>query len=120
MGPRVSSLLRQVLLATSNTLAAGGGTAVFGRPQRDPHGQTDAGSRRPVCSPCAGLPVRLETLLAYVPFAENDSLSAQLFDLLASIGCSDGKGDPAPYPRAGLRLARCSRRRRGLVQGQGR
>ncbi len=36
----------------------------------------------------------VETLLAYVPFAESESVAAQLTDLLAAIGCTDGKADP--------------------------
>jgi HEAT repeat protein len=37
----------------------------------------------------------IEALLAYIPFAESDSLTDQLTELLASIGCTDGKADAA-------------------------
>ncbi|HTU18494.1 MAG TPA: HEAT repeat domain-containing protein [Gemmataceae bacterium] len=37
----------------------------------------------------------IEALLAYVPFAESDTLALQLTELLASAGCTDGKPDPA-------------------------
>jgi HEAT repeat protein len=36
----------------------------------------------------------VETLLAYVPFAESETIAAQLIDVLAVAGCSGGKGDP--------------------------
>src|SRR5579875_7446 len=37
----------------------------------------------------------VETLLAYVPFAESETMASQLIDVLASAGCSDGQADPA-------------------------
>jgi len=37
----------------------------------------------------------VETLLAYVPFAENETIAAQLVEVLASVGCSGGKAEPA-------------------------
>src|SRR5262249_5740174 len=37
----------------------------------------------------------LETLLAYLPFAENESAAAELRDLLVALGSRDGKADPA-------------------------
>ncbi|MHB1424722.1 MAG: HEAT repeat domain-containing protein [Gemmataceae bacterium] len=37
----------------------------------------------------------VEALLAYIPFVESETLAAQITDLLASVGCSDGKADPA-------------------------
>jgi HEAT repeat protein len=37
----------------------------------------------------------VEALLAYLPFAENDSNSTHFVDLLVALGCADGKADPA-------------------------
>lgn len=37
----------------------------------------------------------VETLLAYVPFAESETIAAQILNVLAIAGCSGGKGDPA-------------------------
>src|SRR5262249_58824491 len=37
----------------------------------------------------------IETILAYLPFAESETLAAQLIDVLASAGCTEGKPDPA-------------------------
>jgi HEAT repeat protein len=37
----------------------------------------------------------LETLLAYLPFAENETAAAELRDLLVALGSRDGKVDPA-------------------------
>jgi HEAT repeat protein len=36
----------------------------------------------------------LETLLAYLPFAENESAAAELRDLLVALGVREGKADP--------------------------
>jgi hypothetical protein len=37
----------------------------------------------------------VEALLAYVPFAESETIATQIIDVLAIAGCSGGKGDPA-------------------------
>ncbi len=37
----------------------------------------------------------VEALLKYLPFAESDTTSTQIIDLLAVIGCTDGKANPA-------------------------
>lgn len=37
----------------------------------------------------------IETLVAYIPFAESETISGQIIDVLANVGCSRGKGDPA-------------------------
>jgi HEAT repeat protein len=37
----------------------------------------------------------VEALLRYLPFAESDTTSAQIIDLLAFLGCTDGKAAPA-------------------------
>src|SRR5262249_14343383 len=37
----------------------------------------------------------VETILAYLPFAESEPLAAQLIDVLASAGCTEGRADPA-------------------------
>ena len=37
----------------------------------------------------------VEALLKYLPFAESDTTTAQIIDLLAVIGCTDGKAAPA-------------------------
>lgn len=92
MGPRVSSLLRQVLEQDNARLL---------EPVRQCLASLERDAAKPMPEAAARLlalrrpPGTLETLLAYVPFAENDTLAAQLVDLLASIGCADGKADPA-------------------------
>src|SRR5579883_452033 len=37
----------------------------------------------------------VETLIAYIPCAESETIAAQIIDVLAHVGCSSGKGDPA-------------------------
>ncbi len=37
----------------------------------------------------------LEALLAYLPFAENDTMSSQLTDLISAVGLKEGKPEPA-------------------------
>ena len=93
MGPRVSSLLRQVLEQDNARLLepARQCLAALERRRGQPMPEAAAASARP--APASA--VRSQTILAYVPFAENDTLASQLVDLLASIGCAEGKADPA-------------------------
>lgn len=92
MGLRVSSLLRQVLEQDNARLL---------EPARQCLAALERDAAKPMPEAAARLlalrrpPGTLETLLAYVPFSENETLAAQLVDLLASIGCANGKADPA-------------------------
>jgi HEAT repeat protein len=97
MGPRVASLLRQTMdrrdTGPNNDqqmelirqcLAAVEGGSGKALPEAAPR---VLALRRP--------PGAVETLLAYVPVAESETIAAQVIDVLASAGCSGGKADPA-------------------------
>jgi HEAT repeat protein len=92
MGPRVASLLRQVLEQDKVRLL---------EPARQCLAALERDTGKPLPDAAPRLlalrrpPGTLLALLAYVPFAENETLAAQLVDLLASIGCAEGTADPA-------------------------
>jgi HEAT repeat protein len=65
----------------------------------------------------------VEALLAYLPFADSDEVAGQVIDLLADLGCRDGKAapalvqaltDPVPARRAAAAVALC----RGRAEAQ--
>lgn len=97
MGPHVTSLLRQII---DRRDAAPNSERLIELAQQC-LAAIEGGSSKPLPEATTRLLAlrrprgTIETLLAYVPFAESETLAAQLVDVLASIGCSDGKGDPA-------------------------
>jgi HEAT repeat protein len=65
----------------------------------------------------------IETLLAYLPFADSDVVAGQVIHLLADLGCRDGKAapalvqalaDPVPVRRVAAAIALC----RGRAEAQ--
>jgi HEAT repeat protein len=97
MGPRTASLLRQILErrdtgSTSDRQMEWARqclTAIEGTSSKPlPEAATRLlALRRPRGT--------VETLVAYIPFAESETISTQIIDVLANAGCSGGKGDPA-------------------------
>jgi HEAT repeat protein len=91
MGGKVASLLRQTLDQGKPRLAG---------PVRQLLASLEGEAAKPLPEVAPRLLAlrrpegAIEALLAYLPFAENDSAAEQLTDLLASIGCTDGKADP--------------------------
>jgi HEAT repeat protein len=55
----------------------------------------------------------LETLLAYLPFAENDAVASQIADLISAVGFTDGK--PAPALTAALEDKVAARRAAAVI-----
>lgn len=100
MGPRVASLLRQTIdrhegnpsdrsairlvRSARQCLALIEGDSIKPLPEAAPR---LLALRRPEGT--------VETILAYLPFAESELLADQLIDVLAAVGCRDGKGAPA-------------------------
>lgn len=97
MGPRVASLLRQTLERRDSGPNSERVTGLV----RQCLAAIEGGSGRPLPEAATRLLAlrrpqgTVETLLAYVPFAESETIAAQIVDVLASAGCSGGKADPA-------------------------
>ncbi len=97
MGPRASSLLRQTIEQRSFDT---GDERLMGL-LRQCLAAIEGGASKPLPETALRLlalrrpPGTVETLLAYVPFAESETMAAQLLDVLACAGCSGGKADPA-------------------------
>ena len=97
MGPRTASLLRQTLERRD--------TVSNGDRQMELVRQCLAAIEGAWSKPLPEAATRLlalrrprgtvETLVAYIPFAESETIAAQIIDVLANVGCSGGKGDPA-------------------------
>ncbi len=97
MGPRTASLLRQILERRDTgsqsdrqmELARQCLAAIEGASSKPlPEAATRLlALRRPRGT--------IETLVAYIPFAESETISGQIIDVLANVGCSGGKGDSA-------------------------
>lgn len=92
IGPRVASLLRQTLETgdAKRTVAVGQCLTSLERDSNKPLPEAALrllALRRPEGA--------VEAMLAYVPFAENETVAATITDLLASIGVRDGKADAA-------------------------
>ncbi len=97
MGPRAASLLRQILERRDTgpnsdrqmELARQCLAAIEGASSKPlPEAATRLlALRRPRGT--------VETLVAFIPCAESETISAQIIDVLANVGCSGGKGDPA-------------------------
>jgi HEAT repeat protein len=91
MGPRAAPLLRQVL---------GQGKARLLAPARQCLEAIEGDAARPMPESAPRLLTlrrpegTLDALLGYVPFAESDTALATLTELLAAVGCSEGKADP--------------------------
>lgn len=100
MGPRAASLLRQTIDRREGT-TSDRGTARLVRSARQCLATIEGDSVKalPEAAPRL-LALRrpegaVETILAYLPFAESETLADQLIDVMATVGCSDGKADPA-------------------------
>ncbi len=97
LGPRASSLLRQ---AMEQRNSEGGEDRQIGL-LRQCLAAVEGGLSKPL--PEAALRLlalrrprgAVEVLLAYVPFAESETLAAQLLETLAATGCSGERADPA-------------------------
>jgi HEAT repeat protein len=96
MGPRVASLLRQAM----DRRDAGPSNQQFIELIRQCLATIEGGSGKPLPEAAPRLLAlrrpsgTIETLLAYVPVVESDTIAAQIIDVLAIVGCSGGKGDP--------------------------
>lgn len=92
MGPRAASLLRQILDA-GDTKRVGTVRQCLSSLERDTNKPLSEAAlrllalRRPEGT--------VEAFLAYLPFTENETLASTIADLLSSVGCTDGKADPA-------------------------
>jgi HEAT repeat protein len=97
MGPRTASFLRQILERQDS----GPNSDQLLGLVRQCLAVLDGASSKPLPEAAPRLLAlrrprgTVETLLAYVPFAESDTTAAQIIDVLAIAGCSGGKGDPA-------------------------
>jgi HEAT repeat protein len=97
MGPRIASLLRQIM----DRRDAGPNNDQVAELVRQCLSAIEGGSSKPLPEAAPRLLAlrrprgTIETLLAYIPVAESDTIGAQIIDLLATVGCSDGKGYPA-------------------------
>jgi HEAT repeat protein len=97
MGPRASSLLRQAMDQRSSDA---GDDRLMGL-LRQCVAAIEGNMNKPLPEVALRLlalrrpPGAIETLLAYTPFAESETIAAQIIDVLATAGCSDGKADPA-------------------------
>jgi HEAT repeat protein len=113
VGPRASALLRQVISQAHPRLSA---------LCRQCLETIERDTRRPLPDVAPRLLTlrrpkgSLEAMLAYVPFAENETLAALLTESLAVVGCTDGKADAAlrsalqdevPARRAAAAVALC-------------
>jgi HEAT repeat protein len=99
MGPRAASLLRQRIDRQDAANSEGQRRAAHMARQcletiegNEVKPLPDAASRLLALRRPEGT---LETILAYLPFAESEPLAAQLIDVLADAGCTEGKADPA-------------------------
>ncbi|MGH7221998.1 MAG: HEAT repeat domain-containing protein [Gemmataceae bacterium] len=100
MGPRTSSLLRRIL-DQGNARPTDKGNAYRIESARQCLQALEGDKAKPMPEAAPRLLAlrrpqgTVEALLAYLPFAESETLALQLTDLLASTGCNDGKADPA-------------------------
>ncbi|HZV05733.1 MAG TPA: HEAT repeat domain-containing protein [Gemmataceae bacterium] len=99
MGPRAASLLRQRMDKQDAASSEGQRRAVHMARQcldtiegNEVKPLPDAASRLLALRRPEGT---IETILAYLPFAESEPLAAQLTDVLADAGCIEGKAHPA-------------------------
>ena len=92
MGRRTSSLLRQTLEHGNARLIGPVKQCLQALEGDTPKPMPEAAPRLLALRRPEGT---VEALLAYVPFAESETLALQLTDLLATVGCTDGKADPA-------------------------
>jgi HEAT repeat protein len=97
MGPRTASLLRQTLERRDT----GPGNDRQTESIRQCLAVIEGTSSRPLPEAATRLLAlrrprgTVETLLAYTPFAESETIATQIIDVLAIAGCSGGKGDLA-------------------------
>lgn len=97
MGPRVASLLRQ----TIERREAGANNEKLIGLVHQCLAAIEGGMGKPLPEAATRLLAlrrprgTIETLLAYVPFAESESISSQLIEVMAFAGCSHGKADAA-------------------------
>ncbi len=107
MGPHVASLLRQ----TIERREAGPNNERLVELAQQCLAAIEGGSGKPLPEATTRLLAlrrprgTIETLLAYVPFAESDTIATQLVEVLASAGCLQGKGDPALVRALGDKLS---------------
>jgi HEAT repeat protein len=92
LGPRVTALLRQIVGRAEPSLAGPVRRCLEAIERDAPRPLPDAAPRLLVLRRPEGT---LEALLGYLPFAENDASASQLTELLAIVGCADGKPEPA-------------------------
>jgi HEAT repeat protein len=91
IGSRAAPLLRQVVSQANPRLLA---------PARQCLDAIEGDSAKPLPDAAPRLLAlrrpegTVEALLGYVPFAETDAVLATLTELLAAVGCTDGKADP--------------------------
>lgn len=102
MGPRTASLLRRILDQHNAAGAAEGGgdtQAIELAQQCLASLEGDAAKPLPQSAPrllALRRPVgAVEALLAYLPFAENETLAEQITEMLVWVGCPEGQADPA-------------------------
>src|SRR5262249_4543436 len=99
MGPRAASLLRQRIDRQDASNSERQRRAI--RSARQCLETIEGDAVKPVPDGARRLPAlrrpegTVETILAYLPFAESEPLAAQLIDVLASAGCTEGRADPA-------------------------
>ncbi|HTU91669.1 MAG TPA: HEAT repeat domain-containing protein [Gemmataceae bacterium] len=97
MGPRITSLLRQIM----EQRGSGPANERLMELAQQCLSAIEGGSGRPLPEAATRLLAlrqprgTIETLLAYVPFAESETIAEQLVDVLVAAGCSGGKADPA-------------------------
>jgi HEAT repeat protein len=91
MGPRVASLLRQTINQGDPRLIDPARQCLEALERDEAKPLPESAPRLLALRRPAGT---IEALLTYIPFAETDTQAAQLTDLLATLGCSDGKADP--------------------------
>jgi HEAT repeat protein len=97
MGPRTASFLRQILERRDT----GPNSDRQKELSRQCLASIEGASSKPLPEAATRLLAlrrprgTIETLVAYIPCAESETISAQIIDVLANIGCSGGKGDPA-------------------------
>jgi HEAT repeat protein len=100
MGPRTASLLRQAIERRESDVGDKTSARVVASAQQC-LAAFEGETAKPIPEAAPRLLVMrrprgtVEALLAYVPFADSEVLATQIVDLLASVGCSGGKADPA-------------------------
>ncbi len=91
LGPRATSLLRQVVGQADSRRTGPARECLTAIERNAPRPLAEAAPRLLALRRPEGT---LQVLLGYLPFAESEGAAAQLTELLAVVGCTDGKADP--------------------------